>query len=238
MIDPQEIISQSIDAFRMVGAFHRVVGMPSLNEPGYSMLHREFITPLDVKIDAEQFKKEIPKFENYFQQWGKNHSQLPRTGLALVNETGRLIDNDPVNGSLMERAVMTGECVLELDFKRATPVMDLPSLKPLNVFHGNWYRSNILKWEKGAEFIPHIDTIVPSYWLRLWGTTDPDNMVLEYHDGNDFIRVTDIEPGRIYIIDTSKVHKARCTSDSCYQFFLSVSFDALPAIQQLSQDVS
>jgi hypothetical protein len=112
--------------------------------------------------------------------------------------------------------------------------MQINSLRPLDVFKNYWFRSNILKWQVGAEFKPHIDTILPSPWLRLWGTTDSKNIEIRYWDTdtNQMQAVQNIESGRIYLIDTSRVHDAFGHGDA-YQFFLSVSPDSIEKIQSL-----
>ena len=61
--------------------------------------------------------------------------------------------------------------------------MSMPSLKPLNILDGYWCRSNILKWHKDAMFVPHVDTIVPSMWIRLWASMSPNLVVRFARDG-------------------------------------------------------
>lgn len=201
----------------------------------YSALHKNFLTPLDVKIDVEQFHQEIQKYDMYFEQWGTEHTHLPRQGLALVNQDGILKINDPINGSLYEwNKRFPNLPIIESDCVTPTEVLSIDSLKPLNVFSGYWFRSNILKWKTGAEFKPHIDTILPSPWLRLWGTTNTDNLEIRYWNNKkqEMETVKNLEAGRIYIIDTSIVHDARSIGD-VYQFFLSVNTDCLEKIQSL-----
>jgi hypothetical protein len=111
---------------------------------------------------------------------------------------------------------------METDFTVATPAMRIPSLSPLREFDGHWTRSNILKWGAGGEFKPHIDTTFPALWFRLWGTTDPSTVELGFLNNGEFDIVKDIEPGRLYLIDTSIVHIARATRLN-YQFFLSLN---------------
>jgi hypothetical protein len=112
--------------------------------------------------------------------------------------------------------------------------MQINSLRPLETFKNYWFRSNILKWQAGAEFKPHIDTILPSPWLRLWGTTNAENLEIRYWDTdeNQMRSVQNVESGRIYLIDTSCVHDAVGHGDS-YQFFLSVSTASIRKIQSL-----
>ena len=205
-----------------------------VSEDNYRKLHKSPLIPLDIKIDIELFEKELFKFEEFFEQWGNQHLHLPRKGLALVNQDGILKSNDPVNGSLYEWNVNhPNNPLLETDCIVPTKVLDIDSLRPLRALDSHWCRSNILIWEKGAEFLPHIDTIVPSPWIRLWGTTS-NSIKLRFSNKNKLEDYGDVEPGRIYIIDTSLVHDARCTDKKAAQFFLSVLPSAYDILTNLS----
>ena len=76
----------------------------------------------------------------------------------------------------------------------------------------------------------HIDVGLPAPNLRLWGTTNP-NMCLKI--GGETIR--DFEPGRLYIIDTSKIHEGWATDDNVYQFFIGCSIESYDTLINLSQ---
>jgi len=180
-----------------------------------------FLTSTCLQIPVDQFRQEIQQFEKYFEPWGIGSTDTARRGLALVNQDGILKDHDPINGSLMEYNLKTGRPLLEVDCQDKTPVFELNSLSCLKELDNTWYRSNILKWQEGARFVPHIDTLRPAYWFRLWAIDRPNNIVLRYWNNKVQI-VENIEPGRIYIIDTTLVHDAIAIGDS-YQWFLSVA---------------
>jgi hypothetical protein len=216
MIDVKEIIDSTLRVFE-----HTELGkLKSVNETDYRTIHTSPLVPLDIKIDIDLFKKEIENFP--FEQWGGKHLHLPRYGLAVVNQDGVIKNHDPINGSLHEwNSNNKSSAILETDCLVPTAVMDIESMQPLRIFDNHWCRSNILKWHTGAEFKPHIDTVIPSPWIRLWGTTGD----IELNFYNEFGKITDmpkIEQGRIYLIDTSLVHDARCANGTVYQFFLSV----------------
>jgi len=224
-VNSEEIIRLSKEVFLTSDIqkqkYNSLVGW--IHEEDYTRLHPFFLTPIDIKIDVEQFNKEIVAYNDFFEQWGNEHLHLPRYGLALVNQTGELHHNDPVNGSLYEYNLKNpNNPLLETDFNQETEVMDLPSLRPLKQFSNHWLRSNILFWKPGAHFKPHIDTVVPSPWIRLWGTTT-DGIKLRYAVNDELVDTTEVEPGRLYLIDTSIVHDAICEDASGYQFFLSCS---------------
>jgi len=203
-----------------------------LQKDEYNDLHKDFLTPLDIYIDCNLFQSEIDKFHDSFQKWGNRYPNLPRFSVPLVNSNGRL-DNvqDPSLGSLSHwNEDNPDNPLIENDFSTPTSVMNIKSLQPLKIFETYLTRSNILKWYKDAEFKPHIDTQVPTPYLRLWGTTDPTTIELSYFSGDSFNVVKNIEKGRLYLIDTSIVHIAKATGFN-YQFFISVNSEAWKLIK-------
>jgi hypothetical protein len=223
-INAQAIIDETLEVFEKSGAANIYRSCKYLIEDeDYKQLHPSFLTPLDIKIDPEEFSKEILNHQDAFEQWGKDHTHLPRYGAALINQNGYIIKNDPINGSLMAwNRDHPDQPLIETDCQTPTTLLSLVSLKPLDTFKGHWCRSNILKWEKGAKFLPHIDTVVPSPWIRLWGSMSNDVVLRFYNEETGFLEPVDFEVGRLYVIDTSLVHDATATGDNVYQLFLSV----------------
>ena len=236
-VDSQKIIADTLQVFSRSTAqkekFSKIKEYVSTQD--YLELHTGFLTPTSIKINSGQFLEEILIYESYFEQWGTQHQNLPRYGLALVNLDGTLKNSDPINGSLYEWNVnFPNQPIIESDCLKPTPVMQLESLEPLHIFNGHWCRSNILKWEQSADFKPHIDTIVPSPWIRLWGTSNPENIDIRYDNGlGELIKADNIEAGRIYIIDTSIVHTASSINGTVHQFFLSVMPSAINMLKEL-----
>jgi hypothetical protein len=236
-VNSQKIIADTLEVFSKSTAqkekFSRITEYVSSQD--YAELHTDFLTPTTIKINSDQFLKEIEIYDPYFEQWGTQHLNLPRYGLALVNLDGVLKKNDPINGSLYEWNVNFPEYpIIESDCLVPTPVMKLESLAPLNIFNGHWCRSNILKWGQYADFKPHIDTIVPSPWIRLWGTTNPENIDVRYDNGQgDLIKADNIEAGRIYVIDTNIVHTASGINGTVHQFFLSVMPSSINILKEI-----
>lgn len=238
IVDADKIISDTLKVFFKSEAQQKKFSSITefVSEQEYRDLHKEFLTPLAIKIDCDLFSKEINTFSNYFEQWGNEHTHLPRYGLALVNQDGMLKSKDPINGSLYEWNMRYPDTpIIESDCRVPTPVMKMESLKPLQPFSDQWYRSNIFKWGKDAEFKPHIDSVVPSPWLRLWGTSDAANTEVRCWDPvtKKMKTLEGIETGRVYLIDTSLVHDAISHSE-VYQFFLSVRPTAVNIIKDLT----
>ena len=231
-IDADSIVKETIDIFIKAGGFEILKNCKNLlDKDDYKKIHPTALTPTNIKIDQELFNKEIVQFLNNFEQWGNTHTHLKRYGLALVNQDGVLKQNDPINGSLMAwNKEHPDNLLLETDCLTATSVMQLESLRPLTVFDGFWTRSNVLLWHKGAEFLPHIDTIVPSMWIRFWATMSPNIKVRFYNKTTGCLEEQEnIEVGRVYITDTAIVHDAIATDNNVYQLFLSV----LPSAKDL-----
>ncbi len=237
IVDSKQIIDDTLKVFYSSEAQRKKFSSLTdvVDQDSYHKLHPRFLTPLDIKIDCKLFEKEIAELSAWFEQWGTEHTHLPRYGLALVNQDGQLKEKDPINGSLYEwNSRYPDNPILETDCQQSTSVLNISSLAPLRLFDGHWTRSNILKWGQGAEFKPHIDAIIPSPWIRLWGTTDTN---LKIRSANvltgEMVAEEQVEAGRIYIIDTSLVHDAVNYGNTAYQFFLSVKPTAVDLLNKL-----
>lgn len=219
-IDKEQILSETFKAFDNEVFRHIMATNETVSVEDYYRLHSSPLTPTTIKIDTELLKKEVSEYK--FVQWGKNHTHLERYGLALVNQSGELIEDDPINGSLMAwNQQNPDKPLIEIDCRTPTEVMNISSLSPLKVFDNYWTRSNIFKWNKDAYFLPHIDTSVPSLWLRLWMGTE-GVVVRFYNEETKELEQLQYEPGRVYVIDTSIIHDAYATEDNVFQLFLSV----------------
>lgn len=192
----------------------------------YYRLHTDAILPTKIKIDIDLFRKEIVKYHNLFRQWGNNRNYLPRYGISLVNYTGDIYGENDIACSPLDQynaGVKKEDHLTEFDFNKKTELFaNLKSLDSLNLISEFMLRSNILLWHKHANFIPHIDTApLNNYNLRLWGTDDPSNY--NFYFLNKQVNMDDIEPGRIYLIDTTIWHWAEAKADWIYTFFISTT---------------
>ena len=233
LVDTTKIINDTISVFNTPLIHKHFQSLESISVEDYNQLHTSPLVPLNINIDVPSFLTEIEEWLPNAQQWGKSHLHLPRKALALVNEDGAIKENDPINGSLYEWNLNNPENpILETNCVVPTSIMFLKSLQPLSMFDGHWCRSNLLVWEKDAEFKPHVDTLIPSYWFRLWGTTS-NNIKLRFAENDQLKEHPDVEPGRIYLINTALVHDAYCKEGNGIQFFLSVLPSALKVIKEL-----
>ena len=215
---------------------HRIGQVP---EQQYNELYNKPLVPTSIKIDVELFNHEIQRYDNWFEQWGRTFDHLPRKAVALVNQDGQLKQHDPVNRSLYEyNQDHPDEPLADCDVIKPTEILDLPSLNPLSILDPYWCRSNVLRWEKGGKFVPHIDCVRHRiHWLRLWGTTTNDiRLRFDTSGTGELIEHEDVECGRIYLIDTALIHDARCINNMGYQFFLAVLPQAYPLLTDLVLD--
>lgn len=210
-----------------------------INEKRYKELHTTNFIPLDLKIDCKLFEKEIKDYDWAFRQWGIHHTEFPRYGLPLVNENGSLKNNpEPTCWPLDQWADYNNltyyEDICDLSFTTPTEILNIKSLNPLYNIKKFMVRSNILKWHATGHFKPHVDTHIPSPIIRLWGTNDPENYSFRFqNDDGEYIPQNNIERGRIYLIDTSKMHDAFATSDNVYQFFIALHYNSYNIIKKL-----
>ena len=196
---------------------------PKVPQDIYDELHKEFLTPLDMWIDGEEQFKKTP---DLFFVWGDNRPELKtRKGMALVNLTGKNDPDDISIGPLDQHNKkydqgLVEECYLESHFTIHTNQINY-SCKDLKQF--DLGRSSILWWQKGDNFVPHTDVILPTVNLRLWGTTDANKIRLRYAEDchDEVLRDAEYESNRLYLIDTSIVHDAYAYDD-VYQYFIAL----------------
>lgn len=203
--------------------------LPSISEKMYSELHTSELVKTNIKINIDDFKKEIKSYENKFTKWGKKYPKVPRFGIPMVNLTGSLDeDDDPSRQPLDEYFFSLQKVLHDAEIKTKTEVCNMKTLEPLKIVYPYLIRSSILKWDKGGFFAPHCDVYIPAPNLRLWGTTS-SNMKLTI---NKKVQ-KDIEPGRIYIIDTAKEHEAKSFENEVYQFFIGLSIDSYDTLKKI-----
>ena len=239
-----------------------ILSMNSLSEKEYYELHLQNLTPLNLKIDVDLFLNEIEMYQEFFQQWGDVHKEFARYALPLVNLDGKLIDDDPACWPLDRwnfvekyphyknkdwtdehvqdwkdyfKELSIDDIVNELYFKKHTPLYKkLTSVsQKLNIFDDHLLRTCILNWDYLGHFKKHIDTLHPTKWLRLWGTTNPKGMVLRYEDKGTMIPEINIEVGRLYLHDSIRPHEALAFDDGVYQFFIALDLESIPIIKEL-----
>lgn len=208
-----------------------------LYEDDYWKIHTDFLVPLPIQIDIDQFKQQIEPYKQYFKSWGNNRPELNeiRKGLPLVNLSGKYDEIEDISiGPLDEHNKAHPEnCFLENDFIQPTDILNLPVFDCLDNIKEYMCRSSILYWNYPANFKPHWDVVLPTVNLRLWGTDNPDNVELRYKKNEELVPCENIEAGRLYLIETSTVHDATCIQDEVFQFFIALRVDSYNKIKEL-----
>ena len=149
----------------------------------------------------------------------------------------------------VQNNIVNDDLELEIDFTEPTEALSMKSLDPLNELKIFMVRSCVLKWHIKSHFKPHYDTWHPVRWKRLWGTTKPEGMYLRFKsedttDGfcmwNDtkkeheiYRAEENIEPGRLYIINTLKWHDAFAFNNEVYQFFIALNVNSYELLLKL-----
>jgi hypothetical protein len=232
--------SEEIELIHAVDIHTRYASLPKCDEFAYRELHSKPLVPTSIKINVELFKSTMQQYSKYFKPWSKNRPEMfkIRKGLPLVNLTGQYTDaEDPTIGPLdYHNKINPDKPLLETDIVTPTKILYEECFKPLEILHPYLVRSSILKWEKGANFVPHVDTGVPTPHLRLWGTDNPESIKVRFKNNLDeYVEVTNVEAGRIYIIDTAEYHDALCTSTMGYQFFIAVNVAAYDLLNNIKE---
>lgn len=212
--------------------------LPYLGIKKYFDLHKDLMTPTNIKIDLDLFHEEIKQYQDKFEQWGVVDFNPKRYGMALSQSKKKILSTpNPANWPMDIWNINNPNDPL-LDTSFIEPTDAFTNIKSLNPLLTEWKqhlaRSNILLWNNGSRFMPHIDVFPPFTNLRLWGTNDPKNYYFMFWnpDKNKYERVENIEPGRIYLADTSKWHHAYSTADNNYTFFIALQVSAYDKIKQ------
>ena len=181
--------------------------------------------PLDYKINTAQFMLEIEQFKNDWVDY------LPRTdrpnnrqGLALMNHPEWAVNECP---SLAEAAVKLQRVPRESDFNTKTKLYD--ACGSLHEFLEDWQplaRTFLVKSNIGGYFVPHRDQpTMPRETFRLiaflnnCGPTDYDWLMED--------KKLSIEPGRVYYVNTRKMHRTISWVNDSIHLILNVPFNSV-----------
>lgn len=195
----------------------------------YYKVHKQFLQPTNIKVDVDLFHSEIKQYHKLFRQWGYNRPHNPRYGISLFNLDGDIKGEKDYGCCPLDTAPQELN-LKEAQFSVKTEVYtNMESMRVFDPIEKYLIRSNILLFHKGANFTPHVDVCpLPEYNLRLWGNTDPDNYIFNYY-GNI---AKNLEPGRLYLTDTSLWHTAEALADWNYTFFIALRGSSLDKVEE------
>lgn len=207
----------------------------------YYSIHKQILTPLPIKIDCDLFEEEVFYYDKEFEQFGNTYTELERYSLGLTDCKQKISEKPhPVNWPMDVWNIQHPDTPL-FDNDFFIPNEALKSFTSLQefsiIFKDHLARCSILKWNTGAHFKPHIDMVLPTPNLRIWGTNDPDNNHFCFwnEDTQQYEEQINIERGRLYLADTSLYHHAYATSDYVYTFFFALQITAYDTIKELLQ---
>jgi len=214
--------------------FNKFRMLRSLDQDAFGKKLPSFMNPTDIKLDADLFDHCCKKFNKYFVSWKNEETKQiyeNQYALPLVNKTGQLDLDDVSIGNLedINRAV-NYYITLENDFLIPTEVLDDPVFSVLNNFKQHMLRSSIKRWEVGANETPRTDMVMPTTFIQFWAFDKPQNLTIRYEDNFDLVEQVNIEPHRLYAVNTNLVYDKVCTSDSFLQLSITTSIDIFNAI--------
>lgn len=235
--------------------------MEELSKEEYYKLHTSNLRPLKISIEIDKFFEDIKTIN--FQQWGDLHLEFPRFAFALVNQDGVIKDDDPACYPLdrynfiqeypqYKMSALSDEHVLawrryyssikiddvinETQFTKPTKYLSKNCFDVLDPLKPYMLRSCILRWDYLGHFKKHVDSFHPTKWLRLWGTTNPEKMVLRYEQDGAMIKENNIIAGKLYLHDSIRPHEALAFDDNVYQFFIALKIDSINTLNNLFQE--
>lgn len=210
-----------------------------LDQSEYDALYTSnFVTLPNIKIDCDLFEKEIEPYKPLFRQWGEKHTEFNRKGISVVNLTGRLDDDiDPCCWPQDQYNQKFKTSLYDNMYRVPTELINLKSFDVLNSLKPYMIRSAILWWQPGSHFKPHIDSTIPTPYIRVWGTNKPDKYNFTYLDGsNHFTKKWD--KGQIYLCNTIRQHYAEALDKDVYTFFFNFDSSAYDLFMDLKNGKS
>ena len=180
------------------------------------------IVPLNFKIDCGQFMADIDKYkDNWVDYLPRTDRPNNRKSLVLMNLPGKNFTDNP---SLAQASKAAGRKLSELDFNSKTEIYD--HCLSLKTFLDEWQplgRTFLIKSDIGGYFVPHRDHPgMPRDVFRLivflnnCGPLDYDWLMED--------RKMQIEPGRVYYVNTRMTHRTISWVDDSIHLILNIPF--------------
>lgn len=188
----------------------------------------EFITNFGNVIEFDFPRWNVHAVQNILSKhpgWVKYQPHKPnnRYGLSVTSLDGGF-SGEPDLYSLREWNAMHGTEYWEADFKARTNIVDfIPELNPfLDFFGSSLGRVHFLRLDAGGFFPPHRDNgaIVdsPTFRVIVPISNFSKNEMKWIQEEN----VLNLEPGRTYFINTTRVHSVFSFTDNCTMLVLNV----------------
>lgn len=178
--------------------------------------------PLNIYIDVNKYMQEVAQFDNDWVDY------LPRTdrpnnrrALTLTTLPGKTHKDAP---SLAEASYAAGRRLSELEFNQPTDVYKACS--SLHPFLNQWQplgRTFVVQSNTGGYFVPHRDhPSMPRDVFRL--VVFLNNVSPLQYDWWMDDRKMNIEPGRVYYVNTRMTHRTISWVDNSQHLILNIPF--------------
>lgn len=181
------------------------------------------VIPLKPFINSNNFKEEIKQFSSDWKIYNPLKEGYNRFGLSITSLDGKLT-GEPDLYSLLDYKNNYGIDYKESQFQTFTEVRDkINSLEKIfNLFDSSdFYRSHFLKLNKGGFFPPHRDA--PELNPQSFRLFMPCSNC--YKEQFVFIldnKKIELEPFRLYYLNTRKTHSVFSYVDECIQLILNI----------------
>lgn len=224
-------------------AVQTYMSLDTIDPDTYLKQHYQPMVDLGVDIDLDLFNREVDHYKDNFQPWGINDDKRNRFGIDLTGpDTPIDVFPQPANWPLDIWTAHHPDKPF-FDATLTTPTehfYKFESLYPIyELFEGHIARTNVVWWNKGGEFHPHIDCIVNravNYRIWISNTTGQGHPLLfaNRENSNGMKNVSDdLIPGRMYLLDTSMYHNGYATQDNVFSMLMSVLPSASDVITNL-----
>lgn len=219
-------------------AFKKYSMLKKLGNKEYKKVVNSFLQPLPIKLNEEKFSNLIDTYKNNFIPWKnleKNEVHYNQFAVPIINKTGILHDDQDISLRYLEdvNTIVTDEIVLENDFLLPTEILSHLFFDDLKQFQPYMLRSFITRWFPGAAVLPRFDMILPTTFFQLWAVDRPTNLIFSYENNFDLIEIKDIEPFKLYLLDTNQIHTKQCINDVVHQISISLSINAVNLVQEV-----
>lgn len=180
------------------------------------------VVPLNIKIDCNQFMRDIAPFNNDWVDYlPRTDRPNNRTALAITNLPGKTHTDNP---SLAQASYAAGRKLSETEFSSHTAVYEAcHSLRPLLSQWEPLGRTFLVKSNIGGYFVPHRDhPSMPRDVFRLIAFLNNCGPY-DYDWWMDDCKLL-IEPGRVYYVNTKLMHRTVSWVNDSIHLILNVPF--------------
>lgn len=228
------------------GVMKHFFSKPYIDSTVYNTIHSDLeFRPLNFTVDLEKFNSEVISLKDKFESWGVRKTELSRKGLALTDTKTKVkhdYESGPANWPLdVWNWYHPDKPLADVDFDQLSKyARHFESLKEImDTFAPYLGRTNVTWWNNGDHFTKHFDvSIERPVNYRLWmsnHTGHEHELWMGGRDKNDpMTQISlDMEPGRLYLIDTSRYHAGGATVNNVFSLLVTLKPSATDLLYRL-----